>query len=92
MAGFRAGQIHNQFWGQGFASEAARLALKLGFGPVKLNRVEASCEPNHKASRRVAEKARLRYEGIRRKFFIKGAWVDIAVYGMNAVDYKRRAN
>jgi [ribosomal protein S5]-alanine N-acetyltransferase len=82
--------FHHHSWGRGYASEAARLALEIGFGPLQLHRIEASCEPVNKASARVARKAGLVPEGRRRKFFPHKGGIDLLVFGMNAIDFKKR--
>lgn len=44
------------FWGQGIASEALRTMLELS-GTLGVERLSAVCHPDHRASRRVLEKA-----------------------------------
>jgi ribosomal-protein-alanine N-acetyltransferase len=82
--------IRNQHWGKGYATEASKLALKLAFGPIHLHRVEASCELGNKASARVALKAGLQHEGIRRKFFSTNGGIDLRVFAENSIDYRKR--
>jgi RimJ/RimL family protein N-acetyltransferase len=86
--------VHNQHWGRGIGPEAARLCLKIGFGPLNLHRIEASCEPGNKASAKVALRAGLRPEGKRRKFFAHKGGVDMVVFAENQIDYgkKQRAH
>jgi ribosomal-protein-alanine N-acetyltransferase len=83
-------QIHNQHWSRGYASEAARLALKIAFQHLNFHRIEAGTEPKNKASIRVAEKIGMRFEGMREKFFPVKGGMDMVVYGANAIDFKRR--
>lgn len=45
-----------EFWGNGFAPEAARACLRLGFEELRLERVFAAVHPENTASRRVLEK------------------------------------
>lgn len=80
-------QIHNSHWGKGYGPEAARLALKLAFGPLKLHRIEAGCEPGNRASIKTARRAGLFPEGLRRKFFPEKGGIDLLVFGMNAIDF-----
>lgn len=82
--------VHNQCWGQGYASEGSKLALQIGFGPLNLQRIEASCELANKASAKVARKAGLTFEGKRKKFPIPGGPADLFVFGENVFDWKKR--
>ena len=54
--------IEREFWNQGFASEAASAALKLGFEKYNLPRIVAFIDPRNTASIRVAEKIGMRFE------------------------------
>ena len=44
------------FWGRGFAAEAANAALKFGFEKLSLVRIFAATHPENIASRRVLKK------------------------------------
>ncbi|MBT4762944.1 MAG: GNAT family N-acetyltransferase [Bdellovibrionaceae bacterium] len=81
-------QIHNQYWGKGFATEAAFLAQKLAFTQLDVYRVEAATELKNKAAIKVAKKSGMLYEGKRIKFFPDNGGVDMVVYGANAIDFK----
>lgn len=54
--------IERQFWNQGYASEAALAALKLGFEKFNFQRIVAFIHPQNTASARVAEKIGMRFE------------------------------
>ena len=54
--------IEREFWNQGFASEAASAALKLGFEKYNFQMIVAFIDPRNTASIRVAEKIGLRFE------------------------------
>ena len=54
--------IEREFWNQGFASEAASSALKLGFEKYNFQRLVAFIDPRNTASIRVAEKTGMRFE------------------------------
>lgn len=51
------------WWGQGYATEAAIASLDYGFRECGLSEIIAICYPEHVASRRVMEKAGMRYIG-----------------------------
>jgi len=84
--------IQNQFFGQGLASEAARLGLKAAFKFLGFHRIEASMEIKNKASEKVAINIGLRFEGKRLEFFPDKKGVDIKVYATNARDFKLAAS
>lgn len=84
--------IQNQFFGKGYASEAASLALKIGFRHLNFYRIEASMEIRNKASQKVAMNCGLQYEGIRKKFFPQDGGVDLKVFATNAIDYRKKGS
>lgn len=52
------------FWGSGYATEAARAALAFGFDELGLERIVAVTLPDNRASRRVMEKCGLTFVGV----------------------------
>lgn len=81
--------ILNTDWGKGYAPEASKAALDISFSQLALLRVEASCELKNKASARVALKAGMFAEGMRKKYPIPSGMKDLYVFGMNSVDWKK---
>ena len=71
------------YWGRGLVTEAARAALRYGFGRAGLARVMAVTDKGNKGSRRVMEKCGLRYE---RDDFYYG--VPVVYYALNREDYE----
>ncbi|NDJ20547.1 GNAT family N-acetyltransferase [Nostoc sp. B(2019)] len=55
-------RLDQAYWNQGIASEATKASLRYGFEIVKLDHIVAITAPEHIASRRVMEKAGLKYE------------------------------
>ena len=55
--------IHNPYWRQGYALEAARAALDFARAQPAISRVVANMAHDHYASRRVAEKLGMAFEG-----------------------------
>lgn len=51
-------------WGNGYATEAARAAVRFGFDELGLERIVAVTEPGNRASRRVMEKCGLTFVGV----------------------------
>jgi ribosomal-protein-alanine N-acetyltransferase len=70
-------------WGQGYATEAARALVAIGFSELGLHRIWATCVPENLASIRVLEKLGLRREGHqRRNLPIQGRWCDSYLYAL----------
>lgn len=69
--------------GQGFTTEAVRLALGFAFGPAELHRVQAAVMPRNVGSIRVLEKVGFRYDGFS-EFYLKinGVWEDHNLYSV----------
>jgi ribosomal-protein-alanine N-acetyltransferase len=55
--------IRRDRWGQGYATEAARAAIDVAFGPLRLERVVALAYPENAASQRVMAKLGMRPDG-----------------------------
>jgi [ribosomal protein S5]-alanine N-acetyltransferase len=64
-----------EHWGRGYATEAARAAIRFGFDELALDQIVAVTLPTNQASRRVMEKCGLTYVGI------------VRVYGQTQVMY-----
>ena len=56
-----------EWWGQGFATEAALAVLRLGFEQLKLNRIAAFHMVRNPASGRVLERIGMKREGLLRQ-------------------------
>lgn len=50
-----------QYWGKGYATEAAKAFVDYGFNVLKLEKINAYADHDHYASRKVLEKAGLKY-------------------------------
>lgn len=83
-------QIHNQYWGNGYATAAAKLALNIAFRELNFHRIEAAIQPENKASVKVAKNAGLIFEGKRKNFIPDHGGVDCVIFGANAFDFKKR--
>ncbi len=53
--------IAKEFWGRGFAAEAARIFLQYAFERLKPEKIVAVAEPENVASRRVMEKIGMKF-------------------------------
>jgi RimJ/RimL family protein N-acetyltransferase len=75
--------IGHPYWGNGYATEAARAILDYGFTELKLNRIFARHLVRNPASGRVMEKIGMTYEGCLRQHVKKwGVYEDVAFYGV----------
>lgn len=82
--------LNRFFWGKGLAAEAARAIITFGFEMLGLNRIEAHFMPDNSASRRVAEKCGMHFEGVHKEAMLaKGRYIDIEIYAINYTEYKR---
>lgn len=78
-----------EFWQQGFATEALKEVINLGFLKLNLHRIEAGCASENIGSVKVLEKAGMIREGHKRQHLpLKSGWADCYEYGMLISDLK----
>jgi [ribosomal protein S5]-alanine N-acetyltransferase len=71
------------FWGNGYATEAARAVIEYGFQELKLERIFASHFKGNDRSGRVLQKIGMRYEGSVRHGVMKaGKLLDLETYAI----------
>lgn len=76
-------ELDPRFWGQGYATEAARAVLQFGFTQMNLHRITAWCVADNVGSARVLEKLGMRQEGrLRDHQYFKGRWWDTLSYAI----------
>jgi ribosomal-protein-alanine N-acetyltransferase len=63
--------ISPDYWNQGYAAEAAARIVEFGFKELQLERIHGRCMTKNIGSRRVMEKAGLKYEGLARHEILK---------------------
>ena len=79
--------IGTPYWGNGYATEAARAVLRHGFEVRKLHRIHASHFANNAASGNVLHKIGMKHEGRLRQHILKwGQFVDLELYGLLDTD------
>jgi RimJ/RimL family protein N-acetyltransferase len=77
------------YWGNGYATEAARAMVEYGFEILGLQRIFASYVPRNVASGNVLRKIGMRQEGYLRSHILKwGEFLDLEMYGMLAADWR----
>lgn len=81
--------IGKDYWGQGYATEAARRMIQFAFDDLDLYRVYAFYFKRNPASARVMEKAGMQYEGTMRQHYERwGEYLDVGYYGILRADIK----
>ena len=75
--------LASRHWGQGYATEALRAAIRHGFDALGLNRIEADIDPRNIGSARVLEKLGFRKEGyMPERWIVFGEFADTINYGL----------
>ncbi|WP_412537707.1 GNAT family protein [Longispora sp. K20-0274] len=79
--------LHPDWWGQGLATETARLLVELGIRDLGLHRIEATVRDDNGGAQRVCEKIGMRYEGRTRGYLlVGGVWRDSVRFATLAGD------
>jgi RimJ/RimL family protein N-acetyltransferase len=82
--------LARRHWGHGYATEAAGALVEQAFGQLGVERVYALVEIANERSRRVLEKAGLRWEALlRRHAHAKGRWWDCHLYALQRTEWQR---
>ncbi|CAG9613503.1 Putative ribosomal N-acetyltransferase YdaF [Bacillus rhizoplanae] len=75
--------LSRNYWGQGFATEAAMEFIHYGFETLQLNRIEAGCHASNVQSERVMKRLGMQYERtLRKDMFVKGTYRDTKIYAI----------
>lgn len=77
------------FTRRGYARAAVKGVLRHVFEIMRLNRMEAACQPENEASRRLLEQSGFQYEGRARDYLkINDDWRDHLLFAITASDYR----
>ena len=81
-------ELDPNYWGNGYATEAAHAMLDFGFRELQLERVTAWCLAENVSSVRVLHKIGMKCEAVthEQKWF-KGRWWDALTFGISAQAY-----
>lgn len=84
---FRHGELgyflHTDYWGQGYATEAAQHLLHFSFTKLGLHRITGTCDPRNTASVRVLAKVGMQYEGrLREHMLLRDGWRDSLLFSL----------
>ena len=86
-------ELNPKHWGQGYATEAARAAMRFGFTRMKLERITAWCVADNVGSARVLEKLGMRLkERVRDYQYFKGRWWDRLSYAISYDEWRAKAS
>ncbi|MBP1967693.1 GNAT family N-acetyltransferase [Paenibacillus aceris] len=85
--------VGRQYWGQGFATEAAQRMIQYGFEDLKLNRIFAAAMTKNPSSYKIMSKIGMKQEGIFKKHILKwDVFEDLVFYGMTKSDYDAKSH
>jgi RimJ/RimL family protein N-acetyltransferase len=80
-------KLHLDHWGKGYGTEALNRILDIGFGVLKLHRIQAGCAVDNIASIKVLEKTGMIREGRGRQLLpLKSGWSDNFHYAILETD------
>jgi [ribosomal protein S5]-alanine N-acetyltransferase len=93
LVGYRQAELgycfNRSFWGQDYATEAARAMVRMGFRELGLHRIYATCRPDNVGSAKVMQKLGMRYEGhFREHRWHQGSWRDSYQYSILAREFE----
>ena len=82
-------ELNPDYWGQGYATEAAHAMLTFGFGTLHLQRVWAQCVAENEASVRVLERLGMRQEQrLSKHTWMQERWWDTLVYAIGKAEWR----
>jgi [ribosomal protein S5]-alanine N-acetyltransferase len=84
-------ELHPEYWGQGYATEAARGMLAFGFQTLHLQRVWAECVAENIASARVLARLGMRYtQRLHQHTVMQNRWWDVLVYAIDRAEWQEQ--
>ncbi|MDY8138948.1 GNAT family N-acetyltransferase [Aquimarina sp. 2201CG5-10] len=84
-------KLSPEFWSLGYATEAAREVVRLGFEELNLHRIEAGCAVDNVGSIKVLEKIGMLREGSKRKVLpLITGWADNYEYAILEEDWFKK--
>ena len=85
--------FHPDYWGRGYATEAAQALVRYLFIDFGVSRVESSLHPDNPPSARVLEACGLVFEGLtHQSFWVGDECSDDMLYGMTRADWESWCN
>jgi len=91
--GFFGYTFHPDYWGRGYATEAAQALVHYLFTDLAVSRIESSLHPDNPPSARVLEACGLIFEGLTREsFWVGDECSDDMLYGVTRADWEAWRN
>lgn len=85
--------IGRPFWGNGYATEAAKRLIQFGFTDLKLNKIWAAAMTKNPGSSNVMTKVGMKLEGEFKQHILKwDEFEDVVFYGVTKADYEYRVS
>ena len=85
-------ELAPEYWGRGYATEAALAIVRFGFRDLELRRISSWCIADNAASARLLERIGMAPEGrLRENEYFKGRWWDTLLYGLLVSDWRESA-
>ncbi len=82
-----------EYWGKGYATQSARLAMKHAFQNMNINRLHLGCLKKNIPMNKLAIKLGFTQEGLRRQaLFNEGTFQDVVEYGLLKDEFTNRIN
>ncbi|MET1004350.1 MAG: GNAT family protein [Propionibacteriaceae bacterium] len=82
-------QLHADYWGRGYAVEAANAMLDLAFGTFKLHRMIAELDARNESSASLCRRLGMREEAhFVQDMMFKGGWSDTGIYALLADEWR----
>ena len=84
-------EIDPRYWGNGYATEAARAVMHFGFSCMNLQSISAWCVAENVGSARVLEKLGMQLKGrVREQQYFKGRWWDPLSYAISYEEWRAK--
>ena len=81
--------VGKDYWGKGYATEAAKEVVRFGFEVLSLHRIWAKAMSRNPTSTRVMQKVGMRKEGtLKQDIFKSETYEDVDIYGIIKSDYR----
>jgi [ribosomal protein S5]-alanine N-acetyltransferase len=82
--------LGKDYWGHGYAAEAAKALIEYGFTKLGLNRIAADHFSTNRSSGRVMQKIGMKHEGsLKQHYYKNGEYADSEIYGILLSDWQQ---